>query len=46
MGVLVEPVDEVDVSGPQTKLSKVVEALVKVVVGVGTFYPNRQSMVG
>ena len=46
MGVLVGPLVEVDVSAPQTKLAEVVEASVKVVVGVGTFHPNRQSTVG
>ena len=42
---LVELLVEVDVSGPQTKLADVVAASVVVVVGVGTFHPNDQSMV-
>ena len=43
---LVELLVEVEVSGPQTKLADVVAASVVVVVGVGTFHPNRQSMIG
>ena len=43
---LVELLVEVDVSGPQTKLADVVVASVVVVVGVGTFDPDCQSMVG
>ena len=43
---VVEVLVEVDVSGPQTKLADVVAASVVVVVGVGTFHRNRQSMVG